>query len=146
MAFFVSVGLLLGVKKNSLRLFSLALYITIDVVQNSLLNFQYNLAYFNTFVDKLIDFVAGSQDVAHDYDILTAHKVTHIINCATGVENIFLGAIKYLTIDVLDLPWTNIEQHFDKCHKFMKEAVDGGGNVSSGFRNFNFNYTNIVVW
>uniref|UniRef100_A0A1I7VU48 Dual specificity protein phosphatase 19 n=1 Tax=Loa loa TaxID=7209 RepID=A0A1I7VU48_LOALO len=71
----------------------------------------------------------GSQDVAHDYDILMAHNVTHIVNCATGVENIFLGAIKYLTFSVLDLPWSNIEQHFDKCHKFMKEAVEDGGNV-----------------
>ncbi|VBB32079.1 unnamed protein product [Acanthocheilonema viteae] len=71
----------------------------------------------------------GSQDVAHDYDILMAHKVTHIINCATGVENIFLGVIKYLTLDILDLPWTNIEQYFDKCHEFMKEAVESSGNV-----------------
>ncbi|VIO92624.1 Uncharacterized protein BM_BM6817 [Brugia malayi] len=71
----------------------------------------------------------GSQDVAHDYDILMAHNVTHIINCATGVENIFLGAIKYLTFDVLDLPWSNMEQYFDKCHEFMKNAVENGGNV-----------------
>lgn len=82
------------------------------------------------FRDKLNDTIVGSQDVAHDYDILTAHNITHIINCATGVENIFLGAIKYLTFDVLDLPWTNMEQHFDKCHQFMKEAINGGGNVS----------------
>ncbi|KAM3722516.1 Dual specificity protein phosphatase [Dirofilaria immitis] len=71
----------------------------------------------------------GSQDVAHDYDILMAHNITHIINCATGVKNIFLGSIKYLTFDVLDLPWTNLEQHFDKCHEFMEEAVQSGGNV-----------------
>uniref|UniRef100_A0A0R3RZ42 Dual specificity protein phosphatase 19 n=1 Tax=Elaeophora elaphi TaxID=1147741 RepID=A0A0R3RZ42_9BILA len=71
----------------------------------------------------------GSQDVAHDYDILAQHEITHIINCATGVANVFLGSIKYLTFDILDLPWTNIEQHFDKCHEFMKEAVESGGNV-----------------
>uniref|UniRef100_A0A915PKE6 Uncharacterized protein n=1 Tax=Setaria digitata TaxID=48799 RepID=A0A915PKE6_9BILA len=71
----------------------------------------------------------GSQDVAHDYDILKAHNITHVINCATGVKNIFLGAIKYLTFDVLDLPWTNLEQHFDKCHEFMWDAVESGGNV-----------------
>uniref|UniRef100_A0A2K6WEE1 Protein-serine/threonine phosphatase n=1 Tax=Onchocerca volvulus TaxID=6282 RepID=A0A2K6WEE1_ONCVO len=71
----------------------------------------------------------GSQDVAHDYDILMAHNITHIINCATGVKNIFLGRIKYLTFDVLDLPWTDLEQHFDKCHEFMEEAVESGGNV-----------------
>ncbi|MCP9257580.1 hypothetical protein DINM_000740 [Dirofilaria immitis] len=29
----------------------------------------------------------------------------------------------------LDLPWTNLEQHFDKCHEFMEEAVQSGGNV-----------------
>ncbi|VDK37874.1 unnamed protein product [Gongylonema pulchrum] len=61
--------------------------------------------------------------------ILMAHNITHIINCATGVKNIFLGKIKYLTLDVLDLPWTNLEQYFDECHEFMRKAVDGGGNV-----------------
>lgn len=85
---------------------------------------------FRRYENKLINTIVGSQDVAHDYDILMAHKITHIVNCATGVENIFLGAIKYLTLDILDLPWTNIEMHFDKCHEFMKEAVEGGGNVS----------------
>lgn len=71
----------------------------------------------------------GSQDVAHDYDILMAHNITHIINCATGVKNIFLGKIKYLTLDVLDLPWTNLVQYFNECHEFMRKAIEAGGNV-----------------
>ncbi|VDN03077.1 unnamed protein product [Thelazia callipaeda] len=71
----------------------------------------------------------GSQDVAHDYDVLMQHKISHIINCATGVNNIFLDTIEYLTFDVLDVPWTNLEQHFEECHKFMRKAIENGGNV-----------------
>ncbi|XP_038960797.1 dual specificity protein phosphatase 19 isoform X4 [Rattus norvegicus] len=32
----------------------------------------------------------GSQDAAHDLELLRQHKVTHILNVAYGVENVFL--------------------------------------------------------
>lgn len=37
----------------------------------------------------------GSQDVAHDLDILSTNKVTHILNVATGVINLFDGWFTY---------------------------------------------------
>lgn len=96
------------------------------------------MEFFKINILKFIFFfhISGSQDVAHDYDILMAHNITHIINCATGVKNIFLGKIKYLTLDVLDLPWTNLVQYFNECHEFMRKAIETGGNVCFlGIRN-----------
>lgn len=71
----------------------------------------------------------GSQDVAHSWDLLQQHKITHIVNCATGVQNIYEGRIKYLNLSVLDLPHVNLIDYFDEAHAFMQKCVQAGGNV-----------------
>lgn len=64
----------------------------------------------------------GSQDVAHDLYTLKTHKVTHILNVACGVENIFLSDFTYKNISILDLPETNILSYFPECFEFIKQA------------------------
>ncbi|ETN77966.1 dual specificity phosphatase, catalytic domain protein, partial [Necator americanus] len=67
--------------------------------------------------------------VAGDLTLLEGEGITHIVNCATGVPNYFPKKFKYLHLEVLDLPWTDIIQSFGEAHEFMKDCVDSGGKV-----------------
>lgn len=64
----------------------------------------------------------GSQDAAHDLELLRQHKVTHILNVAYGVENVFLSEFTYKTISILDVPETNILSYFPECFEFIEQA------------------------
>lgn len=64
----------------------------------------------------------GSQDAAHDMDVLKKHKVTHILNVAYGVENAFFSEFTYKSISILDLPETNILSYFPECFEFIEQA------------------------
>ena len=50
----------------------------------------------------------GSQDVAANIELLESHGVTHILNVATGVSNVFPDKFVYKTVEILDLPETEI--------------------------------------
>ncbi|KAM4859247.1 dual specificity protein phosphatase 19 isoform 2-T2 [Thomomys bottae] len=71
----------------------------------------------------------GSQDAAHDLDILRKYKVTHILNVACGIENAFLSEFTYKNISILDLPETNILSYFPECFEFIEQAKMKGGVV-----------------
>ncbi|KAK7081566.1 dual specificity phosphatase 19, partial [Halocaridina rubra] len=73
--------------------------------------------------------VLGSQDVAHDLDILTSNKITHILNVATGIHNLFEGWFIYKTKEVFDTPACRIIDIFDECCDYIHSAVVGGGCV-----------------
>ncbi|XP_030065576.1 dual specificity protein phosphatase 19 [Microcaecilia unicolor] len=64
----------------------------------------------------------GSQDAAQDLDTLKQFKVTHILNVAYGVENIFPNLFVYKSIAVLDLPEINITSYFPECFDFIEQA------------------------
>ncbi|XP_059357231.1 dual specificity protein phosphatase 19-like [Carassius carassius] len=71
----------------------------------------------------------ASQDAAHDLDTLKKLKVTHVLNVAYGVENVFPDLFTYKTVTVLDLPETDITSYFPECFQFIKEAGQQGGVV-----------------
>ncbi|MFH4980019.1 hypothetical protein AB6A40_006728 [Gnathostoma spinigerum] len=71
----------------------------------------------------------GSQDVAHDFQILSSAGITHILNCAIGVRNIFEGKIRYMNCDMFDLPSFKITERFPLCFSFIRECVESGGKI-----------------
>ncbi|XP_042582739.1 dual specificity protein phosphatase 19b [Cyprinus carpio] len=71
----------------------------------------------------------SSQDAAHDIDTLKKLKVTHVLNVAYGVENVFPDLFMYKTVTVLDLPETDITSYFPECFQFINEASQQGGVV-----------------
>ncbi|XP_042219922.1 dual specificity protein phosphatase 19-like [Homarus americanus] len=73
--------------------------------------------------------ILGSQDVAHDLDILTNNKITHILNVATGIINLFEGWFTYKTKEVYDVPGCRIIDIFDECCDYIHTAVVSGGCV-----------------
>ena len=68
----------------------------------------------------------GSQDVAADFSLLSQHNVTHILNVASRVECPFLKDFKYLKVDILDLPSTDIREYFPACFAFIEEGIKSG--------------------
>ncbi|AWP14577.1 putative dual specificity protein phosphatase 19-like [Scophthalmus maximus] len=71
----------------------------------------------------------GSQDAAHDADTLQTHKVSHVLNVAYGVSNLFPGQLVYKTLQILDVPDTDITSYFGECGAFIDQAREEGGVV-----------------
>ncbi|XP_075034748.1 dual specificity protein phosphatase 19 [Mixophyes fleayi] len=64
----------------------------------------------------------GSQDVAQDLDSLKKFKVTHVLNVAYGVENVFPEEFTYKKLSILDLPETDITSYFPECFDFIEQV------------------------
>ncbi|XP_015248357.1 PREDICTED: dual specificity protein phosphatase 19-like [Cyprinodon variegatus] len=64
----------------------------------------------------------ASQDAAHDIDTLQRFKVSHVLNVAYGVPNLFPDQMVYRTLQILDLPETDITSHLEECSCFIDQA------------------------
>ncbi|CAG5865370.1 dual specificity protein phosphatase 19 isoform 2-T2 [Menidia menidia] len=71
----------------------------------------------------------GSQDAAHDFGTLRKHKVSHILNVAFGVENVFPDLFLYKTVSILDLPDTDLVPYIQECCDFIQQARSEKGVV-----------------
>ncbi|XP_028279216.1 dual specificity protein phosphatase 19-like [Parambassis ranga] len=88
--------------------------------------------------DKSLDLQVGvirpflllaSQDAAHDIDTLLRYKVSHVLNVAYGVTNLFPDQMVYKTLQILDLPETNITSYLEECSSFIDQAQEQDGVV-----------------
>ncbi|TNM99432.1 hypothetical protein fugu_012465 [Takifugu bimaculatus] len=66
--------------------------------------------------------IIASHDAAHDIDTLQRYKVSHILNVAYGVTNLYPDLFVYKTLRILDLPDTDITSHLAECSSFIDEA------------------------
>jgi atypical dual specificity phosphatase len=71
----------------------------------------------------------GSQDAAFNLPALNEFKITHILNVATGIKNAFPEQYKYLNIELLDVPETNIRKEFTRTNEFIQQALADNGRV-----------------
>lgn len=78
-----------------------------------------------------VNYLTGSQDVAADYQILKNGGITHIVNVATGIPNFFPKQFRYFTLELLDLPTTDLFTHFYTVTEWINEVVMAGGKVFS---------------
>ena len=69
----------------------------------------------------------GSQDAAHSLPLLRRLGVTHVLNTATRVENLFTDDLVYLSVPLLDLPETRLETAFPAAFEFVDSARAAGG-------------------
>ncbi|XP_034754048.1 dual specificity protein phosphatase 19-like [Etheostoma cragini] len=88
--------------------------------------------------DKSLDLQVGvvrpflllaSQDAAHDLDTLQRFKVSHVLNVAYGVINLFPDQLIYKTLQILDLPDTDIPSYVGECSSFIDQAREQDGVV-----------------
>ncbi|KAI9514898.1 hypothetical protein NQZ68_029743 [Dissostichus eleginoides] len=82
--------------------------------------------------------VSGSQDAAHDEETLQRLKVsergqntgvTHVLNVAYGVSNLLPDQLVYKTLQILDLPDTDITSYLEECSGFIELARQQDGVV-----------------
>ncbi|CAL8240955.1 unnamed protein product [Merluccius merluccius] len=71
----------------------------------------------------------GSQDAAHDFGTLKKYKVSHILNVAYGVENVFPLLFIYKSVQILDQPDTELTAHLKDCCHFIQQAKEESGVV-----------------
>ncbi|KAI6196778.1 Dual specificity phosphatase domain containing protein [Aphelenchoides besseyi] len=71
----------------------------------------------------------SSQDVVNNLELLRLNAITHIINAGVGITNVFPKQFVYMNLNILDLPDSDIKSEFPRVHRFIREAVDGGGSV-----------------
>lgn len=64
----------------------------------------------------------ASQDAAHNIDTLQRYKVSHVLNVAYGVPNLYPDLFVYKTLQILDLPDTDITSYLADCSSFIDEA------------------------
>ncbi|XP_032408387.1 dual specificity protein phosphatase 19-like isoform X2 [Xiphophorus hellerii] len=64
----------------------------------------------------------ASQDAAHDIDTMQRFKVSHVLNVAYGVTNLFPDQVVYKTLQILDLPETDLSSHLEECSSFIDQA------------------------
>uniref|UniRef100_A0A3B5M5L0 Tyrosine-protein phosphatase domain-containing protein n=1 Tax=Xiphophorus couchianus TaxID=32473 RepID=A0A3B5M5L0_9TELE len=63
-----------------------------------------------------------SQDAAHDIDTMQRFKVSHVLNVAYGVTNLFPDQVVYKTLQILDLPETDLSSHLEECSSYIDQA------------------------
>ncbi|XP_062502970.1 dual specificity protein phosphatase 19-like isoform X2 [Corticium candelabrum] len=68
----------------------------------------------------------GSQDVAHNLELLQSVGITHILNVATGISNAFPENFIYQNIEILDLPDEDIWPHLLESFSFIQEGLNEG--------------------
>ncbi|XP_027863062.1 dual specificity protein phosphatase 19-like isoform X1 [Xiphophorus couchianus] len=64
----------------------------------------------------------ASQDAAHDIDTMQRFKVSHVLNVAYGVTNLFPDQVVYKTLQILDLPETDLSSHLEECSSYIDQA------------------------
>ncbi|XP_037076454.1 ras-related protein Rab-34-like [Pollicipes pollicipes] len=69
----------------------------------------------------------GSQDVAHDLPLLRQLGVTHVLNVATGVRDLFPQELTYLALPLLDVPEQPLANVFPAAFDFIEAARGAGG-------------------
>ncbi|XP_039890033.1 dual specificity protein phosphatase 19-like [Simochromis diagramma] len=62
-------------------------------------------------------------------DTLQRYKVSHVLNVAYGVDNLFPDKMVYKTLQILDLPETEITSYFEECSSFIDQTREQGGVV-----------------
>ncbi|EDO42672.1 predicted protein, partial [Nematostella vectensis] len=71
----------------------------------------------------------GKGDQATNKKIMEDLKITHIVNITQEHKSAFPESIEYLTLQLDDVPQTQLINFFEKTTKFLSDAIDGGGCV-----------------
>lgn len=60
--------------------------------------------------------------VLKGFYVFFLHQVSHILNVAYGVTNLYPDMFVYKTLQILDLPDTDITSYLAECSSFIDEA------------------------
>ncbi|RWS28659.1 dual specificity protein phosphatase 19-like protein [Leptotrombidium deliense] len=84
-----------------------------------------NLFYHSIFEQTTLHL--GSQDVAHNFDMLKRCGVSHILNVASGVQNAFQDSFVYKNVEMLDTPDFDLQSCLSACIEFIDDCRKASG-------------------
>ena len=82
-----------------------------------------------TPIEIIPNLFLGSVGCASNLEELQNNKITHILCCASGIENKFPDKFKYYNVNLLDKENQNIRIYLDGTYKFIDDALKNGGRV-----------------
>lgn len=90
-----------------------------------------NLIFFSENpIDHIIDnLYLGDFRAADDLNMLRKYNITHIVNCAAHIPEVFKDDINYLSLEMADDYSQNLTEAIKKAHAFINDATEIGGNV-----------------
>ena len=80
-------------------------------------------------VEIIPNLFLGSVGCSSNLEELQNNKITHIVCCASGMENKFPDKFKYYNVNLLDKENQNIRIYLDGTYKFIDDALKNGGRV-----------------
>ena len=84
---------------------------------------------YGSTLDRVIPRLYISDDIAaRNKNILTQHKITHILNLTTNIPNKFEPEINYKKIVIFDFESQNIYEYFDESFEFIENAFKSDKN------------------
>lgn len=87
--------------------------------------------YLDTYstIDQIIPRLYLSNDcIARNRKILNDHKITHILNLTTNIQNEFESEITYKKLMICDFEGQNISLYFDEVFEFIDTALQDENN------------------
>lgn len=52
-----------------------------------------------------------------------------MLQVISGLNPCFPSDLKYKVVSALDVPWENIQKNFAPCNRFIRQAIQQGGQV-----------------
>jgi len=68
----------------------------------------------------------GDINAAENKEFFITNNITHVVDAMNLGEPQHNWLIKYLHIDILDIPSSNIFKHFNNCYDFIDEGLKNG--------------------
>jgi protein-tyrosine phosphatase len=70
----------------------------------------------------------GSCGDAKHSKLTDKYKITHVLNVTEEIDNFHINIV-YKKIEIEDNPRTDIQNHFEDAHSFLKQAYDSKATV-----------------
>ena len=81
-------------------------------------------------IDEIIPHLyLSGDDAATNKEILDKHKITHVLNLTTNVQNKFEPELTYMKVKIYDLVDQKICEHFKSTFEFINNALKEGGSL-----------------
>ena len=75
-------------------------------------------------INKIIDQIyLGDIRAANNLFSMKSNGVTHVLQALGGMAPPFPKHFKYKVLEVMDVPWENLERHFLDSIAFMRKAI-----------------------
>ena len=66
---------------------------------------------------------------AEDIEQLEGNKITHILTVACDIQPKHPEKFQYKVIDVEDIHYVDLKQHFNECIEFIDKCLESGGRI-----------------